>query len=696
MGSGVRGGAVLAPRRVALGRVAASPSIDPSRGAGGFDATTATGKRSFPEIDCVRGFFPSAVIAAAEQRAEAIGIGADRVLIASGRLDEEVYLRILGTTLNIAFEPLDGTPRAQCPLENNRLINATVTGLLPLTIDDGVTVVVAPRDTGARKILELAKDNSAVASLLRLTSTEHFNRFILRTTDKAAAARAADTLREKQPMLSAALSRRRRNTAILAPILLLLIAGFMFTPRIMVHGFELILATVFIAWLALRLTGAFVRRSKIVSAADIPDDALPVYTIVCALYQEATSVNGLLSAIELLDYPPEKLDVILAVETDDHETRAAIAARKSRVPVTLVPVAAVGPRTKPKALNVALPFARGDFTVVYDAEDRPEPDQLRRALQAFRADNSNLACVQARLCIDNTADSLLAGYFTAEYAGQFDVFLLGLAALKLPLPLGGSSNHFRTTTLRTVGGWDAYNVTEDADLGVRLARFGYRADIIESTTYEEAPTHFGAWLPQRTRWFKGWMQTWLVHMREPGKLLRELGLRGFLAFQLMIGGSALAALVHPLFMAWLFYSIASGGIGWRGESTIVAMPAAFYGATALFGYLSSAFLGWLGLSRRGLSGSAWVLLLTPVYWLMLSVAAWRALYQLFFAPYRWEKTAHGLAKSSHRADKMTRALLELEREVEALKKSGKMPVLGDSPTYISAIQRRSLRGSVSD
>ena len=165
---------------------------------------------------------------------------------------------------------------------------------------------------------------------------------------------------------------------------------------------------------------------------------------------------------------------IIAVEADDHETRAAIAARNHRIPITVIPVPAVGPRTKPKALNAALPFARGTFTVIYDAEDRPEPNQLRRALQAFRAGGDDLACVQARLCIDNTADSWLARLFTAEYAGQFDVFLPGLAALRLPLPLGGSSNHFRTAILREVGAWDPYNVTEDADLGMRLARFGYR------------------------------------------------------------------------------------------------------------------------------------------------------------------------------------------------------------------------------
>ena len=207
------------------------------------------------------------------------------------------------------------------------------------------------------------------------------------------------------------------------------------------------------------------------------------------------------------DYPREKLDIVIALEADDRDTRAAIEKRKGCLPVTLVTVPVSHPRTKPKALNAALPFARGSFTVIYDAEDRPEPDQLRRALQAFGAGGNRLACVQAKLCIDNTGDGWLARMFTAEYAGQFDVFLPGLAAMRLPLPLGGSSNHFRTATLRAIGGWDAYNVTEDADLGMRLSRFGHRTAVIASTTYEEAPARLGAWLRQRTRWFKGWMQT---------------------------------------------------------------------------------------------------------------------------------------------------------------------------------------------
>ena len=451
--------------------------------------------------------------------------------------------------------------------------------------------------------------------------------------------------------------------------------------------FEVMLAAVFLAWLGLRLTGVFVGSTLQAPSPGLTDEALPVYTVMSALYREAASVNGLLSAIERLDYPAEKLDVIIALEADDRETRAAIAARKSRIPITVIPVPSAGPRTKPKALNVALPFARGTFTVIFDAEDRPEPDQLRRALQAFGAGGDDLACVQAKLCIDNTADSWLARLYTAEYAGQFDVFLPGLAALQLPLPLGGSSNHFYTATLREVGGWDPYNVTEDADLGMRLARFGYRSDMIDSTTYEEAPARIGPWLRQRTRWFKGWIQTWLVHMRQPRRLLRELGLPGFLTFQLIVGGNALAALVHPLFMAGLIYSMASGASMWRSDSAVVPILAALYGTTVVIGYLTSAFLGWVGLARRGLLSTAWVLILTPAHWLLLSLAAWRALYQLAVAPYRWEKTEHGLAKSSRRAANLTRSLLELERYLKTLKETGNLPVLADDATYNAADRR---------
>jgi len=254
-----------------------------------------------------------------------------------------------------------------------------------------------------------------------------------------------------------------------------------------------------------------------------------------------------------------------------------------------------------------------------------------------------LACAQARLTIDNTADSWLARLFTAEYAGLFDVFLPSLAAWKLPLPLGGSSNHFRTEVLRRIGAWDPYNVTEDADLGMRLARFGYRTTVIASTTHEEAPARLYPWLKQRTRWFKGWMQTWLVHMRTPGKLFRELRPMGFVVFQLLVGGSALAALVHPFFLFAFLWEIATASRGTGGAATLHAW---LYGATLLIGYLASITLAIIGLARRRLLDCAWALILMPLYWLLLSLAAWRALDQLVRDPYRWEKTEHGLARNS--------------------------------------------------
>jgi cellulose synthase/poly-beta-1,6-N-acetylglucosamine synthase-like glycosyltransferase len=259
--------------------------------------------------------------------------------------------------------------------------------------------------------------------------------------------------------------------------------------------------------------------------------------------------------------------------------------------------------------------------------------------------------------------------FTAEYAGQFDVFLGGLCALGLPLPLGGSSNHFATAALRDAGAWDAWNVTEDADLGLRLARLGYRTAMIGSTTYEEAPAQLIPWLRQRTRWFKGWMQTWSVHMRQPLTLWHELGARGFLGFQFTVGGNVLAALVHPLFLFASIIAAIAGSPLWETDDG-TAVLAALYGLSLLTGYVSSGVLGAIGLSRRGLSHHGWVLLTMPLHWLLLSLAAWRALYQVLAAPYVWEKTEHGLAKHSRRATRLAHSLRALEREIAALHAEG--------------------------
>jgi cellulose synthase/poly-beta-1,6-N-acetylglucosamine synthase-like glycosyltransferase len=306
---------------------------------------------------------------------------------------------------------------------------------------------------------------------------------------------------------------------------------------------------------------------------------------------------------------------------------------------------AIGPKTKPKALNCALPFARGSFTAVFDAEDRPDPGQLRAALDAFRSHGADVACAQASLCIHNIADGWLSRMFAAEYAGQFDVFLPGLAAMRMPLPLGGSSNHFRTEVLREVGGWDAYNVTEDADLGFRLARFGYRSVTFDSTTHEEAPIRFKAWLHQRSRWMKGWMQTWSVHMREPQRLWREAGPRGLLTLNIIVGGNVLTALAYPVLVVELAAYLLNKGIGDTPGWLFSGPLAPLHVATIAAGFLSTLIIGLMGLSRRSRLRLGWVLAATPFYWGLLSIAAWRALWQLWRDPYRWEKTEHGLTQS---------------------------------------------------
>jgi cellulose synthase/poly-beta-1,6-N-acetylglucosamine synthase-like glycosyltransferase len=412
------------------------------------------------------------------------------------------------------------------------------------------------------------------------------------------------------------------------------------------------------------------------AASAIGHEPLPIYTVIVPLHREARVVDQLLSAIERLNYPTEKLDVIVIVEADEPATRAAITQRKHRLPITVVPAPPAGPRTKPKALNIALELARGSFVAIYDAEDRPESCQLRRALEAFRSAEDDLACVQAPLCID-TDTTWLARYFSAEYAGHFDVFLPKLAEFGLPLPLGGSSNHFRTAALREAGGWDPYNVTEDADLGMRLARLGYRCGVIDSPTFEEAPATVRRWLGQRSRWLKGWMQTFLVHMRQPQRLLRELGPRGFATFFLVVGGNAFVALVHPIFVV---------GLGWRvafgAEGSIDAGLCC--GISVAAGYAPTAALAWRGLSFRGVPGKFRILVWTPLHWLLLSGAAWWAAIELTHAPFRWNKTEHGL----DRPPSVASSLVKLSRRVAGLKRRGELPQIWIDATYNVADRRR--------
>ena len=601
-----------------------------------------------PEIDCVRHLIHPAHIAAAELRATEIRTGADRILITEGILTEGDYAHAFAFRHGIALETLADVPRSACPLNDEALLESLANGLLPLRLKGESIWIVAPWQLSARYLVNHLQRHPHERARLRITTMEWLRDFIHREADVAVAAKAAFDLRAKQPELSAGTTRSRTPLAFFAAglAMLLVLAGMQNSFTIAV---DLALAFIFLGWSGLRVF-AILLSSEPQRLAFVRNDAdLPLYSIVIAIYNEADSVPALIEALQQIDYPKERLDIKIAVERDDTHTRHALDQMNLAAPFEIIVAPSAGPRTKPKALNAALPFVRGQYVVVYDAEDRPDPMQLRIALAAFQAADHNLACVQARLTIDNTADSWLTRLFTAEYAGLFDVFLPGLAAFRMPLPLGGTSNHFRTATLRQLGAWDPYNVTEDADLGIRLARTGQHTTVIPSSTYEEAPARLTAWIKQRTRWFKGYLQTWAVHMHNPLKLWHDLGARDFVVFQMVVGGAVLAALVHGIFIGVLTWQLASG-LFWSAKSSFFEMMfVGLYVTTLATGYALSALLGFIGLSRRRALDSAWYLVLIPLYWVLLSVAAWRAVFQLFSAPYRWEKTEHSLARNSRRA-----------------------------------------------
>ena len=574
------------------------------------------------------------------------------MLICADAITEEAYLHALAVSLGTSYDRLDTLTRADVPLSDAELVRAAAAGLMPIREAGRTVWIIAPSCWAAHRLTDPHRPIQRRIKSFRLTSSNRLQRFITQHAQTTLGRCAAYDLRRTQPSFSNAPQLHLGKGVAMATIAMLLLTTLALYPATTIGIFSILLCAIFLAAAALRLASALYKQPAPEPTPRGDDRELPIYTIICALYREEKVVNKLVAAIRALDYPIEKLDVKFILETNDRATKRALDWLDLGPPFEVIIAPSVGPRTKPKALNVALPLARGAYTAVYDAEDTPEPDQLRRAVAAFRGGDERLACLQASLSIDNTADNWLVRMFTANYAGQFDVLLPGLAALHLPFTLGGSSNHFRTAALRQSGGWDPYNVTEDADLGVRLHRLGYRAAVLPSTTYEEAPARFIPWLKQRTRWYKGWMQTWLVHMRRPLRLVRELSPAGAVAFQLFLACNVFAALIHPLFMAALCYYLVT-------QSPLEAISAMGQQATVFFvtllaGYASTVALDLVGLRRRGLLAHGWVLLLTPLYWFLLSLAAWRALFQLLFAPHLWEKTDHGLAKSSRLAKGVSR------------------------------------------
>lgn len=372
---------------------------------------------------------------------------------------------------------------------------------------------------------------------------------------------------------------------------------------------------------------------------NIPDADLPKYTILVPAYKEKDVVRDIVEHMSQLDYPLAKLQVLLLLEDHDTETVEEVKAARPPEFVRIVQMPKGGPQTKPKACNVGLAMAEGEFLVIYDAEDRPEPGQLREAVATFRSLPDDVVCLQARLNYDNTETNLLTRMFTLEYSFWFDYMLPGLDAMRLPVPLGGTSNHFRTDALRQLGAWDPFNVTEDADLGVRASALGMQVGIIDSTTWEEACSETRAWICQRTRWIKGYMVTSLVQLRRPFRACRRLGVRGMAGLLGLIAGTPAMFLASPVLWVFFLATLLFGGIpgfvlpAWAEWLTF---------GTLVIGNLSMVALSALAARRRRNTKLMPFALLNPLYWMLHSIAAWRALWQLVVSPSHWEKTPHGL------------------------------------------------------
>lgn len=600
--------------------------------------------------------FDQAVTLARQQ-----GVAVDSLLTRQGVIDEAQYLQALARDCDVALLGASEADDLLLSMDQAALLHNNGHSPYVVLTTDGVALVpcgLSP-DEVRREVAALAAPPGAgvleghatsldqmPARRVRLVSDRLVRQRFQQLHHERLMHQARDQLAGAIPEMSArsGISALQKLFTLLA--ILGIAAGFYKAPSEMAFALSCFFALFFFTVISLRGLAAFMQLTHFARPddsaphTDLPEASLPIYTLLVPLYGEAHMLPQLVKALSALDYPAAKLDIKLLLEARDQATITA--ARQMKLPgcfeILIVPDGQ--PLTKPKALNYGLAFARGEFVVIYDAEDIPHPGQLKAALKQFDSGGPKLATVQAKLNFYNPRQNWLTRQFTIEYSSLFDGLLPTYFHLGFPIPLGGTSNHFRRDILAEIGGWDPYNVTEDADLGIRLYRRGYYTRILNSTTAEEACHGPLTWLRQRTRWMKGWTQTYAVHMRRPFKLYGELGGWRFLGFQAVVGGPLISALVHPVFMVLLVMAL----IDLPLERIRSDLSLLMLWGVALFnlagGYLTTMWLGIVSLRMRGFSGFLFAILTVPLYWLMISFAAYRALLQLLYAPFKWEKTPH--------------------------------------------------------
>lgn len=583
-------------------------------------------------------------------RADRHGTSIEAELLADGSIREQAYFAAMARFLRLPFtDRIDAASIAGTDLADMQLLRPSQIRLQH--VKKAPQVAIVPEAARLAELSALLDRLPALRQGLVITTPSQIRSAVWTAGAARRAKAAVSDLFETGTQSSARIVLSGAQGFAAGCLVAALMAMMLIAPQACLTALHIAISLLYLGSLMLRLAALSHNqrrtqhkacgRFESTEAADVNELKLPVYTVLVALYREADVVGQLVHALERLDWPRSLLDIKLVCEADDLETIAALEALSLSPHFEIVRVPPCQPRTKPKALTYVLGAARGEFLALYDAEDRPHPQQLKEAYRRFRSGSQMLACLQAPLVITNAQQSFFSALFALEYSALFRGLLPMLAAYRLPLPLGGTSNHFRTSVLREIGGWDPFNVTEDADLGIRLYRHGYHAGTLHRQTLEDAPTSLSIWFGQRTRWYKGWIQTWLVTMRHPALHLREMGLRGAFAFHLMIGGMLVSALLHPLLFILLGKGVHTLLTDPAPGIALLRNPLLFIDAVNIVGsYVLLVRLGLCSMTEheRRLVGRRWMAM--PVYWLMTSLAAWIGANELRTKPFFWNKTPH--------------------------------------------------------
>lgn len=582
--------------------------------------------------------------------AHANGTSFHAEILVAADIDQERYFRAIAAALGLAFcEEVDPE---RLVLRNRDLIAAIAEPRGPKIVqyaapDARNIVLVSPAHFDMGQMASYLSRYPELAGRMMIVAPAILRRALLSRAGPLLAGRARRHLAEHRPACSASIVSSGRQGLVIGLALAVLIAGLSWAPVVTLAGLHGLALAFFISCTALRLLAAArAGRKQSCLPRDTETRRLPVYSILVPLFDEADIISQLIPALDKLDWPRSKLEIKLICESRDRSTLKAIETMRLPPNFEVLVVPDMAPRTKPKALAFALQTVSGELVAVYDAEDLPHPLQLKEAWHAFREGGEDLACVQAPLCIINGGTNRLTAMFSLEYAALFRGLLPALAAWCGFLPLGGTSNHFRTSVLKRVGGWDPFNVTEDADVAFRMCRAGYRIGTISLPTFEDAPDDTAIWMRQRSRWFKGWMQTLLVHWRKPAELMAQMRPGTLIVAHILLPGMCLSALAYIFAPAYFgmvliqFDQVASMAVGLK---ILLAVDAGTFGL-AHFAFL---FLGWRVLSPAERRGFWKAVIRLPWYWTLLSAAAWSALFEIVRAPFHWAKTPH---RQSSRCD----------------------------------------------